>query len=179
MRPSGEAFPCPATGAGIDELIARLKAHKPIAHLIAVSRRQAASKPSLLRDWLGRVCPSPSSILRRSGLSPRRSANAPRPTQSMRRHRPFRRSDQAGATPLPDQATQLLADLVSRRRQIVDMIASKSQRERRANPRIMKSIARVMKALERELKGSTPVAWVRFPERRVRGSLPVDSRRAR
>ncbi len=82
-------------------------------------------------------------------------------------------------TPLPDQATQQLADLVARRCQIVDMIGSKRQREKRANPRIKKSIARLVKALERELKGSTPVAWVRFPERRVRGSLPVDLRRAR
>ena len=54
-------------------------------------------------------------------------------------------------TPLPDQATQQLADLVARRRQMVDMIGSKRQREKRANPRIKKSIARLVKALEREL----------------------------
>jgi transposase len=53
--------------------------------------------------------------------------------------------------PLADQATQQLADLVARRRQIIDMIGSEGQREKRANPRIKKSIGRLVKALEREL----------------------------
>jgi transposase len=53
--------------------------------------------------------------------------------------------------PLPDQATQQLADLVARRRQIVDMMGSERQREKRANPRTNKSIGRRVKALEREL----------------------------
>ena len=53
--------------------------------------------------------------------------------------------------PLPDEATQQLADLVARRRQIVDMTVAERQREKRANPRIKKSIGRLVKALEREL----------------------------
>jgi transposase len=53
--------------------------------------------------------------------------------------------------PLPDEATRQLADLVARRRQIVDMIGAERQREKRATRRIRKSIARLIKALEREL----------------------------
>src|SRR5262245_61051573 len=53
--------------------------------------------------------------------------------------------------PLPDQATQQLADLVARRRQIIDMIGAERQREKRANPRIKKRIGRLFKSLEREL----------------------------
>jgi transposase len=53
--------------------------------------------------------------------------------------------------PLPDQATRLLADLVARRRQIIDMIGAERQREKRASPRLQKSIARLVKALEKEL----------------------------
>jgi transposase len=53
--------------------------------------------------------------------------------------------------PLPDQATQQLADLVARRRQIVDMIGAERQRENRANSRIKKGIGRLVKVLEREL----------------------------
>ena len=46
----------------------------------------------------------------------------------------------------------MLADLVSRRRQIVEMIASESQRARRVtSARLKKSIARLHKALEKEL----------------------------
>jgi transposase len=54
--------------------------------------------------------------------------------------------------PLPDEATQLLADLVARRRQIVAMIGAERQREKRATAkRLKKSIARLIKAMEKEL----------------------------
>jgi transposase len=54
--------------------------------------------------------------------------------------------------PLPDEATQLLADLVARRRQIIEMIVAERNRERRATVRrIKKSIARLIAALEKEL----------------------------
>jgi len=53
---------------------------------------------------------------------------------------------------LPDEATQFLADLVSRRRQIVEMIGAERQREKRAIiRRVRKSISRLIKALEKEL----------------------------
>ena len=53
--------------------------------------------------------------------------------------------------PLPDAETQLLADLVARRRQIVAMIGAERQREMRAPSRLRKSIQRLVRALEKEL----------------------------
>jgi transposase len=53
--------------------------------------------------------------------------------------------------PLPDEETRLLADLVTRRRQIIQMIVAERQREKRAARRTQKSIARLLKALEKEL----------------------------
>jgi transposase len=54
--------------------------------------------------------------------------------------------------PLPDEATQLLADLVARRRQILEMMVAERQREKRVTvPHLRKSIMRLLKALEREL----------------------------
>lgn len=53
--------------------------------------------------------------------------------------------------PLRDEETRLLADLVARRRQIVAMIVAERQRERTAPARVKKSIARLLKALQREL----------------------------
>ncbi len=54
--------------------------------------------------------------------------------------------------PLPDEMTQLLADLVARRRQIVEMMVAEGQRERRlTDKRLRKSIARLRKAMEKEL----------------------------
>jgi transposase len=56
------------------------------------------------------------------------------------------------ARPLPDELTQLLADLVTRRRQLIEMIQAERQREKRASvKRILKSIARHIVALEKEL----------------------------
>ena len=53
---------------------------------------------------------------------------------------------------LPDEATQLLADLVARRRQIIEMIVAERNREKRvAVMRIRKSLARLIAALEKEL----------------------------
>jgi len=53
--------------------------------------------------------------------------------------------------PLKDAETRLLSDLLARRRQIVAMITAERQRERNAPPRVQKSIARLLKALAREL----------------------------
>jgi transposase len=53
---------------------------------------------------------------------------------------------------LPDVATQRLADLVARRRQIIEMIVAERNREKRvAVSRIRKSMARLIAALETEL----------------------------
>jgi transposase len=54
--------------------------------------------------------------------------------------------------PLPDEQTRALADLVARRRQIVQMIVAERQREKRATlPRLQRSIQRLLTALEKEL----------------------------
>lgn len=52
---------------------------------------------------------------------------------------------------LHDENTRLLSDLVQRRRQIVEMIGAESQRQKRAPGGIKKSIARLLKALQKEL----------------------------
>jgi transposase len=55
--------------------------------------------------------------------------------------------------------TQLLAKLVARRRQIVEMIAAESQRARHISvPRLKKSIARLRKALERNCPNWTTIS---------------------
>jgi transposase len=63
------------------------------------------------------------------------------------------------ARPVADQAMQLLADLIARRRQTVEMIGGERQREQRTTaPRLKKNIARLLKALEKEL------ASLEFPD---------------
>lgn len=54
--------------------------------------------------------------------------------------------------PLKDEQTRFLSDLMARRRQIIAMITAERQRERLAPMRVKKSIARLLKALIRELE---------------------------
>ena len=54
--------------------------------------------------------------------------------------------------PLVDEATRLLADLVTRRRQIIAMIVAERQREKRLTAkRLRKSVKRLLAALQKEL----------------------------
>ena len=54
--------------------------------------------------------------------------------------------------PLPDEDTRLLADLVARRRQILQRIVAEKQREKlMPNRMLQKSAVRLIKALEKEL----------------------------
>ena len=79
--------------------------------------------------------------------------------------------------PLPDAATQLLAGLVARRRQIIQMIVAERQRQRwLAGKHLQKSIARLLKALEKELS-----ALDQSIDDAVRGSPPepAEGRRAK
>ena len=54
--------------------------------------------------------------------------------------------------PLPSESTRLLAGLVQRRRQIMDMIGAERNRESRATPRMRKSIARLSQAPQKALE---------------------------
>ena len=58
------------------------------------------------------------------------------------------------ARPLPDAQSRLLADLVTRRRQITAMLVAEEARLKRAADRqLKKSISRLIIALRRELDG--------------------------
>jgi transposase len=63
----------------------------------------------------------------------------------------FAKAVQLDPRPVPDQAARMLIDLVTRRRQIIQMIVAERQREKRAPARLRKSIGRLLKALEKEL----------------------------
>jgi hypothetical protein len=83
--------------------------------------------------------------------SPRRDRQIGRP---VRRHASIQivALQKPPLRPMPDEITELLADLVGRRRQIVQMIGSESQREKRArDKRLKRSMARGKSALEKEL----------------------------
>lgn len=63
----------------------------------------------------------------------------------------FAEATRPNLRPLADAETEALADLVTRRSQIVAMIGAENQRLKRAPAHIAKSIRRLLKALEKEL----------------------------
>lgn len=149
VHPSGEAFACMRDAEGLDQLLAQLAPLNPTlvaieatggfetiaaAHLAAAGLPVAVVNPAQVRAFA-------TALGKRAKTDPidafviARFAEAARPQPK----------------PAPDETLQALADLVTRRRQIVAMIGAEKQREKRAPARLRKSIARLLKALQKEL----------------------------
>jgi transposase len=149
VRPSGELFAVPRTGAGLDDLVARLKVLKPNLILIeATGGFETVAVAAVAAAGLPVAVANPAQVRAFAKALGQRAKTDPIDAGVIAH---FGEATGVTPRPLPDQATQQLADLVARRRQIVEMIGSERQREKRANPRIKKSISRLVKALEREL----------------------------
>jgi transposase len=150
IRPSAESFAVARTGKGIDELIARLLALAPT--LIAVEATggfESVVAAGLASASLPIVVVNPAQVRSFASALGKRAKTDPIDAAVIAH---FADATKPDVRPLPDDATQLLADLVARRRQIVEMIGAESQREKRASQkRLQKSIGRLKKALEKEL----------------------------
>jgi transposase len=150
VRPSGESFAVSRNGAGIDELIARLT---PLsAKLLAVEATggfETIVAAGLAGAGLPVVVVNPAQVRAFANALGKRAKTDPIDARVIAH---FVEATRPTLRPLPDETTRLLAELVSRRRQIVEMIAAESQRARHiSNARLKKSIARLRKALEKEL----------------------------
>jgi len=150
VRPSGESFFVSRNGAGIDELIERLKTVSPrLAAIEATGGFETVVAAGLAGAGLPVVVVNPAQVRAFAQALGRRAKTDPIDAAVIAH---FAEATKPQARQLPDETTQMLADLVSRRRQIVEMIASESQRARRiTSARLKKSIARLHKALEKEL----------------------------
>jgi len=149
VRPSGENFAVPRTGAGLDDLVARLKVLKPnLIVLEATGGLESVVAAALAGAGLPVAVANPGQIRAFARAIGQRAKTDPIDAAVIAH---FGEATGVVPRPLPDHATQQLADLIARRRQIIEMIGAERQRESRANPRIKKSIGRLVKALEREL----------------------------
>ena len=148
-HPSGEAFAVARNGEGLAQLVVRLQALAPA--LIAVEATggfETVVAASLAAASLPVVVVNPAQVRHYAQALGKRAKTDPLDAAVIAR---FVQATRPDVRVLPDGATQLLADLVARRRQIVEMMAAEGQRERRADKRLKKSIARLRKALETEL----------------------------
>ena len=150
LRPSGEAFAVERNAAGLERLAARLSELSPyIVALEATGGFEAVAAAALAAAGLPVVVVNPAQIRAFAKAIGQRAKTDPIDAAVIAH---FAEATKPELRPLPDEATRLLADLVARRRQIIEMIGAERQREKRTTAaRPKKSIARLLKALEKEL----------------------------
>jgi transposase len=152
VRPSGEAFAVERNAAGLDRLTERLRMLSP--HLVALEATggfETVVAAALAAAALPVVVVNPAQIRAFAKAIGQRAKTDPIDAAVIAH---FAEATRPVPRPLPDEATQQLADLVARRRQIIEMMGAERQREKRtAMPRLRKSIRRVIGMLEKELAG--------------------------
>lgn len=150
LRPSGEAFAVERNAVGLELLAARLRECSPhIVALEATGGFETVVAAALAAAGLPVVVVNPAQVRAFARALGQRAKTDPIDAAVIAH---FAEATKPEVRPLPDDATRLLADLVARRRQIIEMIGAERQREKRVtNPHLRKSIARLLKALEKEL----------------------------
>ena len=150
VRPSGEAFSVERNAVGLDRLTERLRMLSP--HLVALEATggfETVAAAALAAAALPVVVVNPAQIRAFAKAIGQRAKTDPIDAAVIAH---FAEATRPVPRPLPDEATQQLADLVARRRQIIEMMGAERQREKRAvMPRLRKSIRRVIGMLEKEL----------------------------
>lgn len=150
IHPSGEAFCVTRNAEGLDQLIARIA---PLGiHAVAVEATggfESVGAASLSGSGLPVIVVNPAQVRAFAQALGKRAKTDPIDAAVIAR---FVEATKPQIRPLPDEDTRLLADLVARRRQIIQMIVAEKQRERQIpNRTLKKSAARLIKALEKEL----------------------------
>jgi transposase len=150
VRPTGECLIFKRTGVGIEDLIARLGALSPkMVAIEATGGFEAVVAAGLAGAGLPVVVVNPAQV-RAFAQALGKRAKTDLIDAAVIAH--FAEATKPKLRQMPDEVTRLLADLVARRRQIVEMIAAEAQRMRRmSDKRLTKSVARLRKALEKEL----------------------------
>jgi transposase len=149
VHPAGTVLSLSRDGAGLEELIGSLASVAP--QLVAVEATggfETVVVAALAAAGLPVVVVNPARVRAFASALGQRAKTDPIDAQVIAQ---FAAATKPPVRALPDAATQALADLVARRRQIIQMIVAEGQREKRAAPRAKRSIARLLKTLRREL----------------------------
>ena len=150
VHPTGDAFAVARNADGIDALIARIM---PLG-IQAVAVEATGGFETVVAASLGGaglpvIVVNPAQVRAFAQALGKRAKTDPIDAAVIAR---FVEATKPQIRPLPDEDTRILADLVARRRQIIQMIVAEKQRERQIpNRSLKKSAARLIKALEKEL----------------------------
>jgi transposase len=150
VRPSGEAFAVARDGKGLEELVERLRCLAPA--LVAVEATggfETIVAAAVAGAGLPLVVVNPAQVRHFARAVGKRAKTDPIDAAVIAH---FVEAVQPQPRALPNAAARLLAELVGRRRQIIEMLVAERQREKRADAvRVRKSLARHIAALEKEL----------------------------
>jgi transposase len=150
VLPQEEAFFVERNGKGLAALVERLRPLAP--RLVAVEATggfESTTAAAIAGAGLPLAVINPAQIRHYAKALGKRAKTDPIDAEVIAR---FAADVKPQARALPDEMTQLLADLVARRRQIVEMLQAERQREKRVTVRrLRKSIERLIRALEKEL----------------------------
>jgi len=150
VHPAGEAFAVARNAEGIDALIAKIA---PLGiQAVAVEATggfETVVAASLSGAGLPVIVVNPAQVRAFALALGKRAKTDPIDAAVIAR---FVEATKPQIRPLPDEATRLLAELVARRRQVIQMLVSERLHERQLPTRhLKKSAARVIKVLEKEL----------------------------
>ena len=150
VRPTGESFALKRITAGIEDLVERLKDLSPaLVAIEATGGFEAVVAAALAGAGLPVVVVNPAQVRAFAVALGKRAKTDPIDAAVIAH---FAEATKPQLRQLPDEKTRFLADLIARRRQIVEMLAAESQRARRiSDHRLTRSITRLRKALEEEL----------------------------
>ena len=150
VRPGDEAFAVSRNGQGLEQLTERLRELSPV--LVAVEATggfEVMVAAAIAGAGLPLAVINPAQIRHFAQAVGKRAKTDPVDAAVIAH---FAEAVRPAPRALPDEAARLLAELVGRRRQIIDMIVAERQREKRAtNARVRKSLARHIAVLEKEL----------------------------
>jgi transposase len=150
VRPGGEAFVVTRDGKGLEELVDRLRLLSP--SLIAVEATggfETIVAAAIAGAELPLAVVNPAQVRHFAQAVGKRAKTDPIDAAVIAR---FAEAVRPQPRPVPEEMAVLLAELVGRRRQIIEMLVAERQREKRAsNPRVRKSLVRHIAILEKEL----------------------------
>jgi transposase len=150
VRPGGEAFSIASDAEGVAALIERLRGFGPsLVALEATGGFETVAAGAMASAGLPVVVVNPSQVRAFAQALGQRAKTDPIDAMVIAR---FAEATRPVVRALPDEEVRLLSDLVARRRQIVQMLVAERQRLARAlEPRLKKSLGRLIRALQKEL----------------------------
>lgn len=151
VTPSGEAMAEANDAAGVEKLALRLAGLTPaLVALEATGGYETLAAAALSAAGLAVAVVNPAQVRSFADALGKRAKTDPIDAEVIAR---FAAASGVRPKPLPDEQSRLLADLVTRRRQIMAMIVAEEARlKRAANRQLKKSIGRLLAALRRELE---------------------------